>query len=87
MGDEQKNGALVLRGLEPLLVDADDAAVLVRLSRAMFFKCLAGGRIGPTPIRFGKALRFSVAELRDWAAAGCPDRAEWARIRDRGAAR
>jgi excisionase family DNA binding protein len=64
-----------------LLLSVEQAAELCGLSRAMMYKQLAAGRIGPEPIRFGKAVRFSAEELRTWAAAGAPPRHEWASIR------
>ena len=66
-----------MRQLEPLAVDAREAAALLGLSRSMFYKMMEAGRIGPRGHRFGKAVRFSVAELRAWAAAGMPPRHEW----------
>ena len=66
-----------MRQLEPLAVDARDAAALLGLSRSMFYKMMETGRIGPRGCRFGRALRFSVAELRAWAKAGMPPRQEW----------
>jgi excisionase family DNA binding protein len=66
-----------MRQLEPLAVDAREAAALLGLSRSMFYKMMEAGRIGPQGRRFGKAVRFSVAELRAWAAAGMPPRHVW----------
>lgn len=71
--------AIVLAAVEPLLIRVEDAADLAGLSRAKFYQALEAGLIGPEPIRFGKAIRFSLAELRAWAAAGAPPRSEWRR--------
>jgi excisionase family DNA binding protein len=68
---------------EPLAIDARQAAMLLGLSRSMFYKMMEAGRIGPRGHRFGKAVRFSVAELRAWAAAGMPPRQEWLMRRDK----
>jgi predicted DNA-binding transcriptional regulator AlpA len=31
----------------------------------------------PAPLRLGKLVRWRADEVRDWIAAGCPDRARW----------
>lgn len=66
-----------LAPLELLAVSAEQAAALLGLSRSAFFKQADAGRIGPLPIRFGKSVRYSLAELKSWAAAGCPTRDRW----------
>ena len=67
--------------IEPLAVDAEQAAGLLGLSRSMFYKMADAGQIGPMGRRFGKCIRYSLTELRAWAAAGMPPRHEWQRIR------
>ena len=66
-----------LARLEPLAVDAEQAAALLGMSRSMFYKMNESGQIGPMGRRFGKCVRWSVAELRAWAEAGMPPRHEW----------
>lgn len=64
--------------LEPGLVDFSEAARLCSLSKSHFYKLHSTGRLGPVPIELGtKCLRFSVADLRAWWVAGCPDRRTW----------
>jgi predicted DNA-binding transcriptional regulator AlpA len=67
--------------LAPLLVGAKDAAVLLGISRAQFWKLHASGKV-PLPVYLGtKAPRWRVEELRSWLSAGCPDRQNWQRMR------
>ena len=66
---------------ERLAVPAKDAAALVGVSRAQWWKLFAAGKT-PAPIYLGaKAPRWLVAELRDWLAAGVPDLQTWQRMR------
>ncbi len=64
----------------PLLVKIDDAARMLGMSKTAFKTHLAAGRIGPMPIRFGRSVRFSVAELADWCAQGCEGRQRWVEV-------
>jgi predicted DNA-binding transcriptional regulator AlpA len=53
---------------------AIDAARLLGISRSQFFKLHASGKL-PMPAKLGaRAPRWLVQELREWLAAGCPDR-------------
>ncbi|MCC6321135.1 MAG: AlpA family phage regulatory protein [Phycisphaerales bacterium] len=66
---------------EPLAVAAEGVGRLLGVSRAQVFKLNATGKL-PMPVRLGsKTPRWPVAELRDWLAAGCPDRLAWDRMR------
>jgi len=66
---------------ERLALTAKDAAALLGISRAQLWKLHSSGKI-PMPVRLGtKAPRWRVDELREWLAAGCPDRQTWQRIR------
>ena len=65
----------------PLLVNVDHAARLLGMSKTAFTANLAAGKIGPRPIRFGRSVRFSVAELAEWCHADCPPRVQWVEIR------
>lgn len=69
--------------IEPALVDAKSAAEIVGLSRRYFLTADAGGRIGPRSVKIGRRRLWSVAELRAWAAAGCPFRTAWEQQEDR----
>lgn len=80
--DNQDVGSsLLLAPVEPLAVDSGQAARLLGLSRSMFYKMAEAGQIGPMGRRLGKCVRYSVAELRAWAAAGMPPRHEWVRTK------
>lgn len=67
--------------IEPLAVDAETAAALFGVSARHWWALHSSGRC-PMPIRFGRAVRWNVAELRDWLAAGAPERSRWAAIRN-----
>ena len=75
--------SLALAPMEPLAVDSGQAARLLGLSRSMFYKMAEAGHIGPMGRRLGKCVRYSVAELRAWAAAGMPPRHEWVSMKDK----
>ena len=66
---------------ERLALPAKDAAALVGVSRAQWWKLFAAGKT-PSPIYLGaKAPRWLVEELRAWLAAGAPDLQTWQRMR------
>src|SRR5262245_30807357 len=66
--------------LSPLAVTAAQAASLHGVSRAQLWKLHAMGKV-PRPVYLGaKAPRWRVDELREWLAAGAPDRQTWERI-------
>jgi predicted DNA-binding transcriptional regulator AlpA len=63
-----------------LAVSAKDAAELLGISRAQFWKLHSAGKI-PLPIYLGtKAPRWLVDELHAWTAARAPDRQTWQRM-------
>jgi predicted DNA-binding transcriptional regulator AlpA len=61
----------------PLLIPDAEAARLCGIGRATWHRLRAAGRIGPQPVRLGRAVRYRRAEVERWAAAGCPDAATW----------
>jgi predicted DNA-binding transcriptional regulator AlpA len=63
---------------EPLAVDAKGAARLLGISVSHFFELRAAGKVGPTPFRLGRSVRYKILELREWVEAGCPGRERWA---------
>ncbi|HBI47067.1 MAG TPA: hypothetical protein DDY78_30070 [Planctomycetales bacterium] len=66
---------------QKLALTAKDAAALLGISRAQLWKLHAAGKF-PLPIYLGtKAPRWRADELRDWLAAGAPDRQTWQRMR------
>ena len=61
----------------PLLLDGLQAAMLIGVSRATFWKLHSTGRV-PTPVRLGgRVVRWRKDELEDWVRAGCPTREQW----------
>jgi predicted DNA-binding transcriptional regulator AlpA len=62
--------------LELLLVAARTAAEMCGKSLRTWRTWDAAGWI-PRPVRIGHSTLWRADELRDWAAAGCPRRAEW----------
>ena len=82
---QSRRRALLLAPVEPLAVDAKQAADLLGLARSTFYKMQEAGRIGPQGIHFSRCVRFSLAELRAWAAAGMPPRHEWERLKSNSA--
>jgi predicted DNA-binding transcriptional regulator AlpA len=66
--------------LEPLpqiLLDVDDVAAVLKVSVRQIRRFHRAGIIGPEPAKLGRLLRWSRIELEAWAAAGCPQRADW----------
>jgi excisionase family DNA binding protein len=59
-----------------LLVKASEAAKLLDMSRAHFYRMLKSGR-APAPVRLGGCVRWRVDELRAWVSAGMPPRQRW----------
>ena len=61
---------------EALTLNAGQAAKLLGISRAHFYRLHSAGLV-PLPIHLGKAVRWLRGELEDWLAAGAPSRAKW----------
>jgi predicted DNA-binding transcriptional regulator AlpA len=75
------NTAKTLLDSEKLALPAKDAAALVGVSRAQWWKLHSAGKV-PLPVYLGtKAPRWRVDELRAWLEAGCPDRQTWLKMR------
>lgn len=62
-------------------------ALKLDVSERAAWKWLATGRLGPKPIRIGRAVRFDLAELDAWIGERCPHASRWAEIRAEGGAR
>jgi len=66
---------------KPLLVGAEMLAELLQVSKRTLFRLRSSGSL-PKPIQLGRGtLRWSVQEVKDWVAAGCPKLNEWERIK------
>jgi len=59
-----------------ILVKAGEAAHLLGVSRAHFYRMHNAGKI-PPPVRLGGCVRWRVDELLDWIEAGMPNRQRW----------
>lgn len=71
------DGAAVEKAaLAPGLVDARGAASFCGVSRAHWMAMHSAGRV-PLPIHLGRRRLWSVADLGNWIAADCPERADW----------
>lgn len=68
----------------PEALPAADAARLLGVSRATFFKLHSAGRV-PLPVYLTpRCPRWRRSELLAWLGAGCPDRQTWQRMRGDG---
>ena len=87
MGEAAPNNKAIQKGDNPmacgnpetagrLLVRAKDACRLVGMSKAAWDRLNAAGKV-PAPIRLGGGVFWRADELREWAAAGCPERRTW----------
>jgi excisionase family DNA binding protein len=56
-------------GLRPLLVDPKQAAWLLGIGRTTLYELIAAGTL--RPMRIGRCVRFSVADLERFVANGC----------------
>ena len=59
-----------------LLADARRLAKLLSLGLRTVRTMDAAGRL-PRPVKLGSKTLWSVAEVKAWIAAGCPDRQAW----------
>jgi predicted DNA-binding transcriptional regulator AlpA len=62
--------------IEPEQVSAGKAARLAGVSEATWWRLHAAGKV-PRPNKLGCRTLWRIRELRDWIAAGCPDRRTW----------
>ena len=67
---------------ERLAVPAADAAKILGISERHLWSLNSSGRL-PRPVRFGRAVRWSIEELRAWLAAGAPERSRWESLKRR----
>jgi excisionase family DNA binding protein len=62
--------------LAPVLLNCEQAAALLNISRTSFWKLHSEGKV-PMPVSFGRIVRWRREELIAWVRAGCPCRREW----------
>ena len=65
---------------ERLALTAGEVADLLGVSLRHVRSLHSSGRL-PRPVRFGRAVRWNVEELRAWLAAGSPPRDQWEDMR------
>ena len=65
-------------GSERIGLDAEEVATLLGVSERHLWTLNSSGRL-PRPVRLGRAVRWNAPELREWLAAGCPQRSDWER--------
>lgn len=66
------------QGMKATLVNIDAVASLLMCSARTVWRLRDGGRI-PAPLNVGRCVRWRLADLEAWLAAGCPDvrRTKW----------
>lgn len=67
--------------LEPIAVNAQQAAALFGLSDRSWRRAYAAGLV-PSPIRIGNSVRWGLLELRAWSMAGAPNRQRWSEMKN-----
>ncbi len=60
----------------PLAFSAQQLADRLGVSLRHLRRCDSAGKL-PRPIRLGRSVRWPVAEIEQWMAAGAPDRRTW----------
>jgi prophage regulatory protein len=66
---------------ERLALTAYDVAKLLGISTRHLWSLNSSGRL-PKPVRFGRAVRWNLEELRAWLAAGAPERSRWETMKE-----
>ena len=62
----------------PLLVGGGrEAATMIGISPASFYRLRSAGGFGPTPLRLGGRVMFKVSEITEWVNQNCPDARTW----------
>jgi predicted DNA-binding transcriptional regulator AlpA len=67
--------------LEPLLLSAPEAAHLLSISEATFWRWDSSGELGPRGFKKGGRRLWLLSELRAWTEAGMPRRTQWEAMR------
>ena len=66
---------------ERLAGRAADVAKLLNISQRHLWAMHSNGRLGPLPVRLGRAVVWNLAELSAWLNAGAPPRDRWQAMR------
>jgi len=67
-----------------LALAAADVARLLNISQRHLWALHSSGRLGPLPVRLGRAVRWNAAELAAWMDADAPPRDRWLAMRRGG---
>lgn len=68
-----------------LLINVDEAAEMLSISRAKLYQMHQSGTLGPMALKLGRCTRWNRQELIAWIDAGCPVRKSWKDVK-RGSA-
>lgn len=77
---EQDKSIVLTAGVR--LVDAGMAAALCGISARFWAKLDSAGKV-PAALKLGRRSLWSVCEIDRWIAAGCPERGQWAQMRQK----
>lgn len=69
---------------QPLALSVEAVAQLLDISPRHVWALHSSGRLGPLPVRFGRAVRWNRRELEEWLDAGAPPRDRWLAMRRDG---
>lgn len=67
-----------------MLVSIEQVAGMLSVSESHLFDLKRSGDFGPEPVRLGRSVRYLIADVMAWAAAGCPSYAKWKSIKQHG---
>ena len=79
---EEKQDKSIVLTAEVRLVDARVAASLCGISARFWHQLDSAGKV-PKPLKLGRRCLWALSELDDWIAAGCPERGQWAQMRQK----
>ena len=63
-----------------LLIDAKGLATMLGLGLTKLYAMQSNGHL-PAPLKFGRASRWRVDEIREWIENGCPERSRWQAVK------
>jgi len=71
----------IAHNAQPLALSVEAVAQLLDISPRHVWALHSSGRLGPLPVRFGRAVRWNRRELEEWLDAGAPTRDRWLAMR------
>ena len=82
MSEKDKNPNKSTMETTQVLISTPKAAKMLGIGKSLFSEMASDGRLGPTPIKFGRRTLWSVQELTDWIRKGqCVNREKWQEIK------